>query len=114
MTGCLFCRIAAGETPAKLVFEDAHAIAFEDINPQAPHHVLVIPRAHFATLDDVPGSEEAVLGHMVGVASSIARERGIAKSGYRLVVNCQSAAGQSVFHVHLHLLGGRSFAWPPG
>jgi len=114
MTDCLFCKIAAGKIPAKIVFEDTQALAFEDINPQAPHHVLVIPRAHFATLDDTDESEEALLGHLVFVATRLARERGIAKSGYRIVVNCQAAAGQSVFHVHLHLLGGRPFSWPPG
>jgi len=114
MTDCLFCKIAAGEIPAKIVFEDTQALAFEDINPQAPHHVLVIPRAHFATLDDTDESEKALLGHMMFVATRLARERGIAKSGYRIVVNCQAAAGQSVFHIHLHLLGGRPFSWPPG
>jgi len=114
MSDCLFCRIAAKEIPAKIVFEDALCLAFDDINPQAPHHVLIIPRSHFATLDDMPASEEAVLGHLMIVATRLARERGIAKSGFRLVANCQSAAGQSVFHVHLHLMGGRSFHWPPG
>jgi len=114
MTDCLFCRIAEGKIPAKIVFEDTLALAFEDINPQAPHHVLVIPRAHFATLDDVPEAEEGLMGHLVGVATRIARERGISTSGYRVVMNCQAAAGQSVFHIHLHLMGGRSFHWPPG
>ena len=114
MSACLFCRIVAREIPSKIVFEDASCIAFEDIHPQAPHHVLVIPRAHFGTLDDVPASEEPLLGHLVAVATRIARERGIASTGYRLVANCQEAAGQSVFHVHLHLLGGRGFGWLPG
>jgi histidine triad (HIT) family protein len=114
MNDCLFCRIGAKEVPAKIVFEDALCLAFDDINPQAPHHVLIIPRAHFATLDDMPASEEQLLGHLVTVATRLARERGIAKAGYRLVANCQSAAGQSVFHVHLHLMGGRGFHWPPG
>jgi histidine triad (HIT) family protein len=114
MSGCLFCRIAEKEIPAKIVFEDTICLAFDDINPMAPHHVLVIPRAHFATFDDVPESEEATLGHMMTVATRIARERGIGKSGYRLVANCQSSAGQTVFHIHLHLMGGRSFGWPPG
>jgi histidine triad (HIT) family protein len=114
MTDCVFCRIAAKEIPARIVFEDTKCLAFEDLNPQAPHHVLIIPRAHFATLDDVPESEAATLGHMVSKATTIARERGIAASGYRLVWNCREGAGQSVFHIHLHLLGGRPFSWPPG
>ena len=114
MSGCLFCRIGKKEIPAKIVFEDAKCLAFEDIHPQAPHHVLVIPRAHFATLDDLPEDESATVGHMVHVATRLARERGISESGYRLVLNCGEGAGQSVFHIHLHLLGGRPFAWPPG
>lgn len=114
MSDCLFCGIAAGEIPSKIVFEDPQAVAFEDINPQAPVHVLVIPRAHFATLDEVPEGEEPLLGHLVGIAIRIAREKEINESGYRIVVNCQAAAGQSVFHIHVHLLGGRGFSWPPG
>lgn len=114
MSDCLFCRIARKEIPSKTVFEDADCVAFEDINPQAPHHVLVVPRAHYETLDDVPASETAMFGRMVMVATRIARERGLGESGYRLVLNCRESAGQSVFHIHLHLLGGRSFGWPPG
>ncbi|MBI3450696.1 MAG: histidine triad nucleotide-binding protein [Acidobacteria bacterium] len=114
MTDCLFCRVAAKQIPAKIVFEDALCLVFEDIHPQAPHHLLVIPRAHFATLDDVPESETRLLGHLVTVAARVARECGIAESGYRLVVNCRESAGQSVFHLHAHLLGGRNFGWPPG
>lgn len=114
MSDCLFCGIAAKKIPSKIVFEDDLAVAFEDINPQAPHHVLVIPRTHVATLDEVPEGETGLLGHLVWVATRIARERGVAQSGYRLVWNCQEAAGQSVFHIHLHLLGGRPFSWPPG
>jgi histidine triad (HIT) family protein len=114
MSACLFCRIAAGEIPAKILFEDALCVAFEDIAPQAPHHSLIIPRAHFATLDDIPASEESLLGHLVVIGTRIARERGLVTKGYRLVANCGAEAGQSVFHVHLHLLGGRVFRWPPG
>jgi len=114
MSQCLFCRIAAKEIPAKIVFEDTLCVAFEDINPQAPHHVLLIPKKHVATLDDLTSSEEPLFGHLVTVAARIARERGVAKTGYRLVANCQAGAGQSVFHVHVHLLGGRPFHWPPG
>ncbi len=114
MSPCLFCKIGKKEIPSKIVFEDALVVAFEDISPQAPVHVLVIPRSHFATLDDVPETEEKLLGHVLHVATRIAKERGIAESGYRLVWNCREGAGQSVFHVHLHLLGGRGFSWPPG
>ena len=114
MSDCLFCKIVGKEIPSKIVFEDTRCLAFDDINPQAPTHVLIIPRAHFATLDDVPESESATMGHMVTVATKIARERGLGESGYRLVWNCREGAGQSVFHIHLHLLGGRPFSWPPG
>jgi len=114
MSSCLFCRIASKEIPASIVFEDAKVVCFEDINPQAPVHVLVIPRAHFSTLDDVPAEEAPLLGHMAAVATRVAGERGLSSSGYRLVWNCREGAGQSVFHVHLHLLGGRPFSWPPG
>jgi histidine triad (HIT) family protein len=114
MSHCLFCRIAGKEIPSKIVFEDDQCLAFEDVNPQAPHHVLVIPKAHFETLDDVPESEAGLLGHMVLTATRIARDLGVAETGYRLVWNCREGAGQSVFHIHLHLMGGRSFSWPPG
>lgn len=114
MSECLFCKIEKKEIPARIVYEDTACLAFEDINPQAPTHVLVIPRTHFATLDDVPEGEAAVLGHMVSKATAIARQRGLSNPGYRLVWNCGEGAGQSVFHIHLHLLGGRPFSWPPG
>lgn len=111
---CLFCKIAAGAIPAKIVHDDALCVAFEDINPKAPVHVLVIPKQHIATVNDCAAENEPMLGHLVTVAAAIARARGVAESGYRTVLNCNAAAGQSVFHVHLHLLGGRSLAWPPG
>src|SRR3989338_11096422 len=113
MADCLFCRIARKDIPAKIVYEDRQVVAFEDINPQAPAHTLVIPKSHFATFNDVGASEEALLGHMMVVAARVAKEKGLHEKGYRLVGNCQESAGQSVFHIHLHLLGGRRFAWAP-
>lgn len=111
---CLFCRIVRKEIPAKLVAEDEHSLAFRDINPQAPLHVLVIPREHVASLDQAKASDAEMLGRLSLMAADIARKEGVAGSGYRTVVNTNAAAGQTVFHVHLHLLGGRSLHWPPG
>jgi histidine triad (HIT) family protein len=111
---CLFCRIIAGEIPSKRVYEDSDLLAFEDIKPGAPLHVLVIPKRHIATLNDLQPGDDALLGGMVRRASLIARERGYEESGYRTVINTNSNAGQSVFHIHLHLLAGRRLAWPPG
>ena len=111
---CLFCKIVAGEIPAAKVFEDERLIAFDDINPQAPMHVLVVPRAHIATLNDLTATHDALAGEMIRRAAAIAAERGYADRGYRTVFNCNAEAGQTVFHIHLHLLGGRSLAWPPG
>lgn len=112
---CLFCRIAAKEVPARIVFENERVVAFEDIAPQAPTHVLLIPREHVASsaLDVTPASH-ALVGELVEVAARLARERGFADDGFRLVFNTNAGAGQSVFHLHLHLLGGRTFRWPPG
>ncbi|MBM4363962.1 MAG: histidine triad nucleotide-binding protein [Deltaproteobacteria bacterium] len=112
MTSCLFCRIAAGTLPARIVHEDDRSVAFADINPKAPVHVLVIPRDHVATLNEP--ADEALLGHLIAVAVRVARDAGVDGSGYRLVVNTNGDAGQSVFHVHVHVLGGRPFGWPPG
>jgi histidine triad (HIT) family protein len=114
MSDCLFCRIAAGEIPAKLVHQDQDTVAFEDINPQAPMHVLVVPRLHLPTLNDLTPAHDALVGRLHRVAAGIASERGFAASGWRAVMNTNRAAGQTVFHIHLHLLGGRSLAWPPG
>ena len=114
MSDCLFCRIARKEIPAKVAHEDDQVLAFEDISPQAPTHTLVIPKRHLATFNDVGPGDEALLGHMVLVASQIAKAKGLSSSGFRLVGNCMEGAGQSVFHLHIHLLGGRRFAWPPG
>ncbi len=111
---CLFCRIAGGEIPATLVYQDDRIVAFEDLHPQAPMHVLVIPRAHIATLNDLPPDQDDLVGEMVRRAAAIAAERGHAADGFRTVFNCNSFAGQSVFHVHLHVLGGRQLSWPPG
>jgi histidine triad (HIT) family protein len=114
MEGCLFCRIANKEIQARIVHEDDRTVAFEDINPQAPLHVLVVPRRHIATLNDFQTGDAALLGHLVSVARQIAIDRGHGDDGYRIVVNCQAGAGQSVFHVHVHVLAGRPFGWPPG
>lgn len=111
---CLFCRIASGELSAKVVHDDDLCVAFDDLNPQAPMHVLVVPRRHIATLNDVGADDAALVGHLVAVGSRIARERGHAGAGYRVLFNCNAAAGQTVFHIHLHVLGGRNMAWPPG
>jgi len=111
---CLFCRIARGEIPAKLVYDDETIVAFEDINPQAPTHILVIPRRHLASLDALGAGDAEMMGDVVVRASAIAKERGLVDGGYRVVINCGEGAGQSVFHIHAHLLGGRGFGWPPG
>jgi histidine triad (HIT) family protein len=111
---CLFCRIASHEIPARIVHEDEQTVAFEDVNPQAPTHLLIIPRQHIATLDDLSPGDTAAAGHVIVRAAALAREQGLDAEGYRTVFNCGEAAGQTVFHIHLHLLGGRSFSWPPG
>lgn len=109
---CLFCRIVRGEIPAKLVAEDEHSVAFRDITPQAPVHILIVPREHVASLNQA--TDAAMLGRLSLMAADLARKEGISESGYRTVMNTNAAAGQTVFHVHLHLLGGRSMHWPPG
>jgi histidine triad (HIT) family protein len=111
---CLFCRILAGEIPADIVYQDERSVAFRDINPQAPAHVLVIPRDHLESLDEATRNEEGLLGHLLRVAARVANEEGLSESGYRTVINTGSGAGQSVFHLHLHVLGGRALTWPPG
>lgn len=112
MSDCLFCGIAGGQIPAKIVKRTADFVAFHDINPQAPTHVLVIPTRHVASLDDA--RDPTLLGAMLGFARDLARELGVAERGYRVVLNTNAHGGQTVFHLHLHLLGGRSLGWPPG
>jgi histidine triad (HIT) family protein len=112
--GCLFCRIARHETPAKILFEDERVLAFEDIRPQAPVHVLVIPKAHVASLNDSPEGSQALLGELLFAARRAALEKGIGDTGYRVVLNTGRDSGQAVFHIHLHVLGGRRLQWPPG
>ena len=114
MTDCLFCRIASGEIPASIVYQDERLVAFRDINPQAPVHVLLIPRRHIGTLNDLSPADDGIVGELVRRAAAIAGELGVSERGYRTVFNCNADAGQTVFHIHLHLLGGRKMAWPPG
>lgn len=109
---CLFCKIANGDIAADIVHQDEDVVAFRDIAPQAPHHILVIPRRHIATVNEVDDTE--VMGKLVGAARDIALQLGVAEDGYRLVMNCNGHGGQTVFHVHLHLLAGRHMGWPPG
>ena len=114
MSDCLFCKIVAGQIPGNIVHQDDQLIAFKDINPQAPLHVLIIPRRHIASLNDLSPEDDDLVGEMVRRAAAIAREHGVADRGYRTVFNCNADAGQSVFHIHLHVLGGRGLSWPPG
>lgn len=111
---CIFCKIIKGEIPAKIVYQDKDIIAFNDIHPRAPIHQLIIPKKHIATLNDLTEDESALAGHMLLTARRLAAKANIEKSGYRAVFNCNSDGGQEVFHLHLHLLGGRSLHWPPG
>jgi histidine triad (HIT) family protein len=114
MSDCLFCKIVSREIPAPLVYEDDRMIAIDDIHPQAPMHVLVIPKAHIATLNDLRSEHDALIGEMTRRAAAIARDRGYAELGFRTVFNTHLAAGQTVFHIHLHALAGRPLSWPPG
>ena len=111
---CLFCRIVAKEIPAEFVHQDDRAVVIRDLNPQAPTHLLVIPKGHIESLDDASQKEEALLGHLLRVAARVANVEGLAEGGYRAVINNGSGAGQSVFHLHVHVLGGRPMNWPPG
>ena len=114
MSQCLFCRIAAGEIPANILYSDEDVLAFRDINPQAPLHALVIPRKHIATINDLQADDAEIVGKLFLVAQQIAAEAGYSDDGYRVVMNCGVDAGQTVFHIHLHLLAGRRLTWPPG
>ncbi|MHB1949367.1 MAG: histidine triad nucleotide-binding protein [Gammaproteobacteria bacterium] len=111
---CLFCKIIAGEIPAKMIYQDDNVVAFDDINPQAPQHKLIIPRKHIATINALEATDNELVGQMVQAAKKLAAELKIAEEGYRLVFNCNPGAGQTVFHIHAHLLGGRRMMWPPG
>ncbi|HAV42905.1 TPA: histidine triad nucleotide-binding protein [bacterium] len=114
MNDCLFCKIVEKEIPAKIVYEDERVVAFRDINPQAPTHILIIPRKHIPTTMDIGEVDKELVGQMHLIAAGLAREEGLEDRGFRLVLNCNKDAGQEVFHLHLHLLGGRRFSWPPG
>ncbi len=114
MSGCPFCQIAARQKPATYLYEDELCVAFEDIFPKAPVHLLIIPRKHLTSLNDACPEEEALLGHLLAVAARMAREKGIDGSGYRTVINTNAESGQTVFHLHLHVIGGRVMKWPPG
>lgn len=113
-TDCLFCKFVAGTIQPKKVYEDAHCLAFDDINPQAPCHVLVIPKEHIEGINDVDERHVEVLGRLFVAAKSVARQKGVTANGYRLVVNTGAHAGQTVFHIHMHVIGGREMGWPPG
>ena len=114
MTDCVFCGIAEKKIPAKIIMEDDKVIAFHDINPQAPVHIIIIPREHVSRVSDLSGKNASLAGNLIEAANRLAEEKGIKDKGYRLVINCNEHGGQTVFHLHLHLLGGRPLLWPPG
>ena len=114
MTDCIFCKIVTGDIHGDIVYQDDDVLAFRDLNPKAPTHILVIPNKHIATLNDLQTDDAELVGKMYLVAKNIAAEEGIAEAGYRTVMNCNAQAGQTVFHIHLHVLGGRPMSWPPG
>jgi len=111
---CLFCKIINREIPADIVFEDEHVLAFNDINPQAPTHQLIIPKKHIPTLNDIEADDLALVGRLQYTAAQLAKQQGFAEDGYRVVMNCNEMGGQTVYHIHMHLLGGREFTWPAG
>ena len=114
MADCLFCKIVSGQIPATLIYQDDRVVAFKDINPQAPMHLLVIPRRHIASLNELSAEDDGLVGEMVRRSAALAREHGHSDRGFRTVFNCNADAGQTVFHIHLHVLAGRSMTWPPG
>ncbi|MBI2488038.1 MAG: histidine triad nucleotide-binding protein [Deltaproteobacteria bacterium] len=114
MEGCMFCKILKREIPATIVYEDEISLAFRDISPKAPTHILVIPKKHIRTVVEVKEEDNSLLGHLIYVANGIAKKEGISEKGFRLVINCGLESGQSVWHIHIHLLGGRKMTWPPG
>lgn len=113
-SGCLFCKIVQKQIPAKIMHEDEYSVAFQDINPQAPVHILIVPKKHIADIHSLTITDRDIIGHLFFIAKTIASKQGLDKGGYRLVINNGPDAGQTVFHVHLHLLSGRKFIWPPG
>ncbi|MFZ5997177.1 MAG: histidine triad nucleotide-binding protein [Nitrospirota bacterium] len=114
MSECIFCKIINKRIPAKIIYEDDLALAFEDINPQAPVHTLIIPKKHISTILDISDEDHRLIGHLLKVANKIARDKGVAERGFRVVTNCNHESGQTVYHIHFHLLGGRRMHWPPG
>jgi histidine triad (HIT) family protein len=114
MSDCLFCKIRDGVIQGDIVFEDDYVLAFNDVNPQAPVHVLIIPKKHISTVNDVSADDQDIMGKLFSAAKAIASQQGISDDGYRLVVNCNKQAGQVVFHIHMHMLAGRKMTWPPG
>ena len=114
MEDCIFCKIANGDIPAEIIYQDDDVLAFRDLSPQAPFHALVIPRRHISTLNDIQAGDAELVGKMVMGAARVARQEGFDQAGYRTVLNCNDDGGQTVFHIHLHLLGGRRMTWPPG
>jgi len=111
---CLFCKITQGEIPTNIIYQDDLVVAFDDIHPKAPVHKLIIPRKHIATINDLTPEDNELIGHMMQVAKKLAKEFEVDQSGYRVIMNCNKDAGQEVFHLHMHLLGGRALTWPPG
>ncbi len=114
MSDCLFCKVVAGEVPADIIYDNEHVLAFRDISPQAPTHVLIIPRRHIATINDLDAGDNELVGQLFLAAKEVAAQEGVDEVGYRVVMNCNEDAGQTVFHIHLHLMGGREMRWPPG
>jgi histidine triad (HIT) family protein len=114
VSACIFCRIVEGSIPAKLVYQDEHALAFDDINPQAPVHALVIPKRHVPSVQDLGEADRVLLGHLLLTCSRIAKEKGLSETGFRVVANTGRDGGQTVFHLHFHVMGGRHMGWPPG
>lgn len=114
MSECIFCKIVNGDIPAQILYRDDHVVAFEDVNPQAPMHILIIPRRHIPSISDLEDDDYDIVGHIFKVANRLAKDEGISEEGFRLVANCKERAGQTIFHIHFHLLGGRDFEWPPG
>ena len=114
MTDCLFCKIRDNEIPADIVYENDDVLAFNDVNPHAPVHILIIPRKHISTINDLHDGDELIMGKLFSAAKIIAKQKGVSDDGFRLVVNCNEDAGQTVFHIHMHLLAGRTLTWPPG